>query len=90
MSDRINARLPEPLAAHVARIVGPKGFYETPSEYIRELIRRDMENESYRIYNEIIQGWQDIAKGRYFAGSGDFKKDMAALEKMQGDDWANK
>jgi Arc/MetJ-type ribon-helix-helix transcriptional regulator len=42
-SDRINTRLSKPLAEHVARLVGPKDFYETLSEYIRALIRRDME-----------------------------------------------
>ncbi len=78
-SDRINARLTEPLAQHVARVVGHKGLYETPSEYIRALIRRDMESDSYRAYNEIIAGREDLKKGRYFEGTGDFKKDMANL-----------
>lgn len=87
MSNRINARLPEPLALHVSRIVGPKGFFETPSEYIRELIRRDMESDAYKIYHEVIQGWQDIAKGRYFEGSGDFRKDMETLAKKQAENW---
>ncbi len=78
-SDRINARLPEPLAQHVARVVGRKGLYETPSEYIRELIRRDMESDTYRTYNEIMAGWEDLKEGRYFEGTGDFKKDMVNL-----------
>ncbi len=47
VSNRVNAHLPEPLALHVARVVGPKGLYETPSDYIRSLIRRDMESETF-------------------------------------------
>ncbi|MEY3981862.1 MAG: hypothetical protein RLZZ281_731 [Pseudomonadota bacterium] len=43
MSQRINARLPQPLAEFVERMVGEAGLYETPSEYVRDLIRRDME-----------------------------------------------
>ena len=31
---RINAKLQEPLAEHVARVVRPKGLYVTPSGYI--------------------------------------------------------
>ena len=38
---RINARLSQPLAEFVQHMVGPEGRYETPSEYVRDLIRRD-------------------------------------------------
>ena len=41
MSERINARLSQPLAEFVDRMVGEAGLYETPSEYVRDLIRRD-------------------------------------------------
>lgn len=40
---RINATLPEPLAQFVAQITGEGGLYETPSEFVRDLIRRYME-----------------------------------------------
>ena len=40
---RINATLPEPLARFVAQMTGETGLYETPSEFIRDLIRRHME-----------------------------------------------
>ncbi len=87
MSNRINARLSEPLAEHVARVVGAKGFFETPSEYIRDLIRRDMQSETYKVYQEITEGWRDIAEGRHFESSGDFKTDMKALKKKQDNGW---
>ena len=41
MSERINARLSQPLAEFVDRMVGEAGLYETPSEYVRDLIRRE-------------------------------------------------
>ena len=44
MSERINARLSQPLAEFVERMVGEAGLYETPSEYVRDLIRREQQN----------------------------------------------
>lgn len=41
---RLNATLPDPLAKFVGEITGDGGLYETPSEFIRDLIRRYMEN----------------------------------------------
>ena len=86
-SHRVNARLTVPLAQHVARVVGPKGMYETPSEYIRSLIRRDMESETYQIYNAILEGFQDIEHQQFFKGTGDFKKDMAVLAQKEAVNW---
>jgi antitoxin ParD1/3/4 len=84
--DRINTRLPEELANHVASVVGPR--FETSSEYIRDLIRRDMENsEAYQTHNAIIEGYQDIAAGRYFKSTGNFKKDMKILDKKEAEGW---
>ena len=40
---RLNATLPESLAQFVGAITGSGGLYETPSEFIRDLIRRYME-----------------------------------------------
>ena len=41
--DRINARLPGALADHVAFVTGEGAYYENSSEYVRDLIRRDMQ-----------------------------------------------
>lgn len=87
VSDRINARLTQPLAEHVARVVGPRGLYETPSEYIRSLIRQDMESDDYAVYNSIIEGTKDIAAGRYFQGTGDFQKDLEIYRKKEAEGW---
>jgi antitoxin ParD1/3/4 len=40
---RLNATLPEPLARFVGEVTGEGGLYETPSELVRDLIRRYME-----------------------------------------------
>lgn len=39
------------------------GLFSTPSEYIRGLIRRDMQD--WRIASEIAQGIREVAEGRF-------------------------
>jgi antitoxin ParD1/3/4 len=86
-SERINARLTAPLAAHVARVVGHHGDYETPSEYVRALIREDMNRyESNYVRRAIREGYIDVAEGRYFLSTGDFTQDMALLDELEGSD----
>lgn len=87
-SQRINARLSQPLADFVEQMVGPSGLYETPSEYIRDLIRRDMERRGDRVVPEaILEGYRDLAAGRLFTSSGDFAIDMAALDQREANGW---
>lgn len=88
MSERINARLSQPLAEFVGRMVGEAGLYETPSEYVRDLIRRDMERRDGQfVQDAILTGYRDLAAGRVFASSGDFKADMAVLDRKEADGW---
>ncbi|MCG8389272.1 MAG: hypothetical protein MJA30_27205 [Cytophagales bacterium] len=87
MSDRINARLSKPLADHVSRMVGTNNLYETPSEYIRSLIRRDMESDSSQVYAKIIEGFEDIDEGRFFESTGDWKKDKEVFKRKEAGNW---
>jgi antitoxin ParD1/3/4 len=88
VSDRINARLSQPLAEFVSRMVGEAGLYETPSEYVRDLIRRDMERrEGQVIQDAILAGYRDLSAGRVFASSGDFDADMELLERAEAEGW---
>jgi antitoxin ParD1/3/4 len=88
MSERINARLSQPLADFVDRMVGDTGLYETPSEYVRDLIRRDMERRDGQIVKDaILAGYRDLAEGRVLVSSGDYKADMAMLDRKEVDGW---
>ncbi|MDD3288870.1 MAG: CopG family transcriptional regulator [Alphaproteobacteria bacterium] len=88
LSTRINARLSGPLAVFVERMVSKTGLYETPSEYVRDLIRRDMEVRENRLDREsILTGYRDIASDAVMASSGDFKKDMKSLAKKEKSNW---
>jgi antitoxin ParD1/3/4 len=85
-TDRINARLPASLAEHVDKMIG--AFYETPSEYIRDLIRRDMEKlELYQAKEQLLEGYQDAAQGKVFKSSGDFKSDLKIFKNKEKNDW---
>ncbi|MBA2521293.1 MAG: CopG family transcriptional regulator [Chloroflexia bacterium] len=87
-ASRINARLSSPLAEFVEQMVGPAGLYETPSEYIRDLIRRDMERRGVQIVREaILDGYRDLAAGTVFVSTGDFASDMAILDQKEADGW---
>ncbi len=87
MSDRVNARLSKPLAEHVSRMVGTNGLFETPSEYVRALIRRDMESDSSQIYSAIAEGFEDINEGRYFKSTGDWEKDKEIFKQKEAENW---
>jgi antitoxin ParD1/3/4 len=66
MVKRLNATLPPKLAMFVGEITGESGLYETPSEFVRDLIRRYMENvqatERHEI-NHLLR--QSIAENDY-------------------------
>lgn len=88
MTTRINARLSGPLAAFVDSMVGAEGFYETPSEYIRDLIRRDMERRAARTQRDAItEDCQGLADGQVFPSSNDFDADMIAFERLGLNGW---
>lgn len=43
MVKRLNTTLPDPLALYVGEMTGSGALYESPSEFIRDLVRRHME-----------------------------------------------
>jgi len=53
VQNRINTRLPDQLAEYVEEICGQHGFYETASEFVRDLIREHYEKAQQ-------QKWQDL------------------------------
>jgi len=58
----LNISLPEPLKQYVERQVA-SGDWGTPSEYVRELIRRAQENDRERRLNNLEQELVAAAKG---------------------------
>jgi putative addiction module CopG family antidote len=52
--ENINVRIGAELANHVQQQISARGYYENASEYIRDLIRRDLKSQQ--------QGWQWLAE----------------------------
>lgn len=87
-TDHVNVSLPQALAEHVESVVGPKGYYETLDEYVRSLIRRDMEeSDVYQTREAVRKGYEDIAEGRFFQSTGTFAKDRKLFEQNEAEGW---
>lgn len=63
MASSLNISLPDELREFVDWRANSAGLYATPSEYLRDLIRRDMENQD--VVKHVRQGLDDIRQGRY-------------------------
>lgn len=63
MASSLNLSLTEELRSFVDSRVGDAGVYATPSEYVRDLIRRDMVAQGTVAH--ILSGVDDIRHGRF-------------------------
>lgn len=79
---RLNATLPDPLALYVGAITGKGGEYETPSEFIRDLVRRHMERTQEREQRDVeALLMQSLAENDYSAWSDQDIQDLRDLTK---------
>ena len=63
MSSTINIQLTKELRRYVDLRASDSDFYSTPSEYIRDLVRRDM--EEWAIVSGVLQGLKEVRKGTF-------------------------
>jgi antitoxin ParD1/3/4 len=63
MSSSLNVSLTDELRRFVDSRASDQGVYSTPSEYIRDLIRRDMEGVA--ILTKVRRGLDDIKNNRF-------------------------
>lgn len=65
MSSTLNLSLTDELRAFVDENCGDGTLYATPSEFVRDLLRqRKEELEAARIRDAILEGYEDVLKGR--------------------------
>lgn len=62
MSSTLNVQLTDALRRYVDERASDDDIYATPSEYIRALIRRDMQDRA--IAMNILEGLEDLKHGR--------------------------
>ena len=69
MPSSLHVSLPDEMRAYVDLRTNGKNAYATPSEYVRALIRIDMEKESERLYvfGELLKSAQEIKKGQTYS-----------------------
>jgi antitoxin ParD1/3/4 len=65
MTSSLHVSLPDEMRAYVDLRTNGKTRYATPSEYVRDLIRRDMETEEERryVFGELLKSADEIARG---------------------------
>ena len=63
MSSSLNVQLTDALRKYVEERASDKDVYATPSEYIRDLIRRDMQDRAVAL--NLIEGLADLRQGRF-------------------------
>ncbi len=74
MSSSLNVQLTDALRKYVDERASDDDIYATPSEYIRDLIRRDMQDRAVAL--NILEGLDDVKHGKFASGSIlDFKDD---------------
>lgn len=67
MSSSLNIQLTDELRRYVDERASDKDVYATPSEYIRDLIRQDMQDRAVAL--NILEGLDDLKRGRFSSRS---------------------
>lgn len=67
MSSSLNIQLTDTLRKYVDERASDKDVYATPSEYIRDLIRQDMQDRA--VVLNILEGLGDARRGRFSSKS---------------------
>jgi antitoxin ParD1/3/4 len=74
MSSTLNLSLTDELRAFVNENCGDGTLYATPSEFVRDLLRRQKQRqEAAEIRDAIIEGYHDAIEGRTHEFKGDLK-----------------
>lgn len=82
---RLNVRVKGALAEHVDKVTGPYGVYDNQSEYLRDLIRRDMyRRDEDDLRREIQASYAQLSEGNFQEMSAQALFDEAMQELAQG------
>jgi antitoxin ParD1/3/4 len=67
VSSSLNIQLTDALREYVDERASDKDVYATPSEYIRDLIRQDMQDRAVAL--NVLEGLDDLKQGRFSSKS---------------------
>ena len=84
----INLSLTDELRAFIDRHSGDGTLYATPSEFLRDLLREKKERiEAAAMRDSILQGYEDLIKGRCVEFNGDLRKAIAEVKRRDKKGW---
>lgn len=63
MASSLNLSLTDELRLFMDSHTGDQGLYATPSEYLRDLIRKDMADQG--VLSHVLKGLDDVKKSRF-------------------------
>jgi antitoxin ParD1/3/4 len=88
MPSSLHVSLPDEMRAYVDLRTNGENTYSTPSEYVRDLIRRDMEQESQRryVFSELLKSADDIKHGRLISSDEFEKRSKEFLDNLTKED----
>lgn len=67
MANSLNLSLTDELRRYIDSRTGDGDVYATPSEFVRDLIRRDMQD--WVVVNDVVQGLQEARRGELVSES---------------------
>ncbi len=74
MPNSLNLSLTDELRAFIDENCGDGTLYATPSEFVRDIIRRHkLHQEASQVRDAIVEGYQDAIAGRSVVFDGDLK-----------------
>lgn len=88
MPSSLHVSLPDEMRAYVDLRTNGKNAYATPSEYVRALIREDMERESERLYvfSELLKSSEEIRNGVLYSAEEVEARSQAFLDALEQED----
>jgi antitoxin ParD1/3/4 len=82
MANSLNLSLTDELRAFIDQNTGDGTLYSTPSEFVRDLLRRHkLQQEAGQVRDAIIEGYQDAIDGRTVVFNGDLKRLLKKAKK---------
>ena len=82
MANSLNLSLTDELRAFIDQNTGDGTLYSTPSEFVRDILRRHkLQQEAGQVRDAIIEGYQDAIAGRTLAFQGDLQRLLKNVKK---------
>jgi antitoxin ParD1/3/4 len=82
LANSLNLSLTDELRAFIDQNTGDGTLYSTPSEFVRDILRRHkLQQEAGQVRDAIIEGYQDAIAGRTVAFNGDLQRLLKKAKK---------